>query len=43
MNHEWNYYLPDGAGIRELIDTFIVTPTGIEFPHTVPADLIVVA
>lgn len=41
MNHEWNFYLPDGAGIRELIDTFIVTEDAIEFPHEVPADLII--
>lgn len=42
MNHEWNFYLPDGKGIRELIDTFIVTEDGIEFPHEFPIDLVVV-
>lgn len=42
MNHEWNFYLPEGAGIRELIDTFIVTEDAIEFPHEIPVDLLVV-
>jgi Xaa-Pro aminopeptidase len=42
MNHEWNFYLPGGAGIRELIDTLIVTEDGVEFPHRVPLELNVV-
>ncbi len=42
MNHEWNYYLPGGAGIRELIDTVIVTKDGVEFPHRVPLELQIV-
>jgi len=42
MNHEWNFYLPGGAGIRELIDTLIVTEDGVEFPHRIPLGLNVV-
>lgn len=42
MNHEWNFYLPFGAGLRELIDTLIVTEGGVEFPHRVPLELNVV-
>lgn len=42
MNHEWNFYLPGGAGIRELIDTFIVTEDGVEFPQKFGIDLVVV-
>jgi Xaa-Pro aminopeptidase len=42
MNSEYNFYLPFGAGIRELIDTMIVTEDGVEFPHKVPLELQVV-
>jgi Xaa-Pro dipeptidase len=42
MNHEFNFYLPDGSGIRELIDTMIVTPDKVEFIHRFPVDLTVV-
>lgn len=41
MDHEWIFYLPDGAGVRELCDTFLVTEDGVEFPHRFPLDLIV--
>ncbi|MFI6057457.1 M24 family metallopeptidase [Streptomyces sp. NPDC051286] len=42
MNHEWNYYLPNAAGIRELIDTLIVTDETVEFPHQFMTGLVVV-
>jgi len=42
MNREWNFYLPNGAGIRELIDTMIVTEEAVEFPHQVPYELVIV-
>ena len=42
MNTEWNFYLPRGAGVRELIDTIIVTEDAVEFPHKVPLELVVV-
>jgi Xaa-Pro dipeptidase len=42
MNHEFNFYLPDGSGIRELIQTIIVTADGVEFPNEFPIDLVVV-
>jgi Xaa-Pro dipeptidase len=42
MNHEFNFYLPDGSGIRGLIDTMIVTEDRVEFPHRFPIDLTVV-
>lgn len=42
-NTEWNFYLPNGAGVRELIDTIIVTDEAVEFPHRVSLELAVVA
>jgi Xaa-Pro aminopeptidase len=41
-NHEFNFYLPGGHGIRELIDTFEVTSSEIRWMHDFPKDLIVV-
>jgi Xaa-Pro aminopeptidase len=41
-NHEFNFYLPDGRGIRELIDTFEVTGSEIRWLHDFPMDLIVI-
>ena len=42
MNHEFNFYLPGGWGIRELIDTMIVGTDRVEFVHAFPVDLTVV-
>jgi Xaa-Pro dipeptidase len=42
MNHEFNFYLPDGSGIRELIQTLIVTDDDVHFPHSIPVELLVV-
>jgi len=42
MNHEFNFYLPDGSSIRELIDTMIVTADQVEFPHEFSRDLVIV-
>ena len=41
-NHEFNFYLPGGHGIRELIDTFEVTSSEIHWMHDFPKDLVVV-
>jgi Xaa-Pro aminopeptidase len=41
-NHEFNFYLPDCWGIRELIDTFEVTDSEIRWLHNFPKDLIVI-
>jgi Xaa-Pro aminopeptidase len=41
-NHEFNFYLPGGVGIRELIDTFEVTESEIRWMHDFPKDLIVI-
>ncbi len=41
-NHEFNFYLPGGHGIRELIDTFEVTNSEIRWMHNFPKDLVVV-
>jgi Xaa-Pro aminopeptidase len=41
-NHEFNFYLPGGHGIRELIDTFEVTSSEIRWMHDFPKDLVVV-
>ena len=43
MNHEFNFYLPDGSGIRELIDTMIVTADRVEFVHNFPLGVTVVS
>lgn len=42
MNHEFNFYLPDGSTIRELIDTMVVGESEVEFLSTFPIDLTVV-
>ena len=42
MNHEFNFYLPNGWGIPELIDTMIVTNDRVESVHKFPIDLTVV-
>ncbi len=41
-NHEFNFYLPDAKGIRELIDTFEVTDSEIRWMHQFPKDLVVI-
>jgi Xaa-Pro aminopeptidase len=41
-NHEFNFYLPDCRGIRELIDTFEVTESEIRWLHRFPKDLVVI-
>jgi Xaa-Pro aminopeptidase len=41
-NHEFNFYLPDCRGIRELIDTFEVTDSEVRWLHDFPKDLVVV-
>ena len=41
-NHEFNFYLPGGKGIRELIDTFEVTESEIRWMHDFPKDLVVI-
>jgi len=41
-NHEFNFYLPDCRGIRELIDTFEVTDSEVRWLHNFPKDLVVV-
>ena len=41
-NHEFNFYLPGGKGIRELIDTFEVTDSEIRWMHGFPKDLVVI-
>ena len=41
-NHEFNFYLPDCQGIRELIDTFEVTDSEIRWLHKFPKDLVVI-
>ena len=41
-NHEFNFYLPGGKGIRELIDTFEVTESEIRWMHKFPKDLVVI-
>jgi Xaa-Pro aminopeptidase len=41
-NHEFNFYLPDCRGIRELIDTFEVTDSEIRWLHKFPKDLVVI-
>jgi len=41
-NHEFNFYLPDARGIRELIDTFEVTDGEVRWLHKYPKDLIVI-
>jgi Xaa-Pro aminopeptidase len=41
-NHEFNFYLPGGKGIRELIDTFEVTDCEIRWMHKFPKDLVVI-
>jgi len=41
-NHEFNFYLPGGQGIRELIDTFEVTEREIRWLHAFPKDLVVI-
>jgi hypothetical protein len=38
----FNFYLPGGHGIRELIDTFEVTSSEIRWMHDFPKDLVVV-
>ena len=40
-NFEFNFYLPECAGIRELIDTFVVTDDKVEWIHATPTDIIV--
>lgn len=41
-NCEFNFYLPGGKGIRELIDSFEVTDSEIRWLHNFPKDLIVI-
>jgi len=41
-NHEFNFYLPGGSGIRELIDTFEVTENEVRWLHDFPKDLVIV-
>jgi Xaa-Pro aminopeptidase len=41
-NHEFNFYMPEGAGIRELIDSFEVTDAEVRWLHDVEKDLIVI-
>lgn len=42
MNHEWIFYMPQGSGLGGIIDTWIATEKGIEWPHQVGYELVVI-